>query len=56
MSGHSHWSTTQRQYGENDAKRAQLFTRLSKEIAVAAKEGGDNIEFTPRLSLAVQKA
>tara|TARA_Y100000590_G_scaffold413041_1_gene508510 strand:- start:3689 stop:4426 length:738 start_codon:yes stop_codon:yes gene_type:complete len=56
MSGHSHWSTIQRKKGANDAKRAQLFTRLSKEIAVAAKEGGENIEFNPRLRLAVQKA
>ncbi len=56
MSGHSHWSTIQRKKGANDAKRAQLFTRLSKEIAVAAKEGGVSIEFNPRLRLAVQKA
>ena len=56
MSGHSHWSTIQRKKGANDAKRAQLFTRLSKEIAVSAKEGGDSIEFNPRLRLAVQKA
>jgi YebC/PmpR family DNA-binding regulatory protein len=56
MSGHSHWSTIQRKKGVNDAKRAQIFTRLAKEIAVSAREGGSNIEFNPRLRLAVQKA
>lgn len=56
MSGHSHWSTIQRQKGANDAKRAQLFTKLAREIAISAREGGTNVEFNPRLRLAVQKA
>lgn len=56
MSGHSHWSTIQRQKGANDAKRAKLFTKLSREISTAARDGGVNPEFNPRLRLAVQRA
>src|SRR3972149_6965511 len=54
MGGHSHWSTIKRQKGASDAKRGQLFTKLSKEITVAAREGGPNP--TPRLRLAIDKA
>ncbi|MDQ2742553.1 MAG: YebC/PmpR family DNA-binding transcriptional regulator, partial [Chloroflexota bacterium] len=39
MSGHSKWSTIKRQKGAADAKRGQLFTKLGREIAVAAKDG-----------------
>ena len=56
MSGHSHWSTIQRQKGANDAKRARLFTKLSREITTAARDGGVSVEFNPRLRLAVQRA
>ena len=40
MSGHSKWSTIKRKKGANDAKRGKLFTKLIKEITVAASEGG----------------
>ena len=44
MSGHSKWSTIKRKKGAADAKRGVIFTRLSKEITLAAKQGGKNIE------------
>ena len=56
MSGHSKWSTIKHQKGAADAKRSQLFTRLTKEIAVAAKSGGGEVDMNPRLRLAVQQA
>jgi YebC/PmpR family DNA-binding regulatory protein len=56
MGGHSHWSTIKRQKGAADAKRGQLFTRLAKEIVVAAREGGGDPDMNPRLRLAVEKA
>lgn len=56
MSGHSKWSTIKRKKGAADAKRGQLFTKLSREITVAAKEGGGDAETNFRLRLAVQKA
>ncbi len=56
MSGHSKWSTIKHQKGAADAKRGQLFTRLTKEIAVAAKSGGGEVDMNPRLRLAVQQA
>ena len=56
MGGHSHWSTIKRQKGGNDAKRGQIFTRLSREITVAAREGGGDPAMNPRLRLAVEKA
>ena len=56
MGGHSHWSTIKRQKGAADAKRGQLFTRLSKEIVVAAREGGGDPDMNPRLRLAIDKA
>jgi YebC/PmpR family DNA-binding regulatory protein len=56
MGGHSHWSTIKRQKGGNDAKRGQIFTRLSREITVAAREGGGDPAMNPRLRLAVDKA
>lgn len=55
MSGHSKWSTIKRQKGANDAKRGQLFTKIAREITVAAKAGGDNPESNTRLRLAIQK-
>ena len=55
MSGHSKWSTIKRKKGATDAKRGQVFTRLSKEISVAARAGGD-AETNFRLRLAVEKA
>ena len=56
MSGHSKWSTIKHQKGAADARRSQLFTRLTKEIAVAAKSGGGEVDMNPRLRLAVQQA
>ena len=56
MGGHSHWSTIKRQKGASDAKRGQLFTKLSREVTVAARAGGGDPEMNPRLRLAVDKA
>lgn len=56
MSGHSKWSTIKRKKGKADAERGKIFTRLTKEIAVAAREGGGNIEMNPRLRTAVAAA
>ena len=56
MSGHSKWSTIKRKKGANDAKRGKLFTKLIKEITVAACEGGTDPESNPRLRAAVQNA
>ena len=56
MSGHSKWSQIKRQKGVADTRRGQLFTKLSREIAVAARQGGGNPEANLRLRLAIQKA
>jgi len=56
MSGHSKWSTIKRKKGKADAERGRLFTRLIKEITVAAREGGGDIEGNPRLRTAVATA
>jgi YebC/PmpR family DNA-binding regulatory protein len=56
MSGHSKWATIRRKKGALDAKRGAIFTRLAKEISVAAKEGGGDPEGNPRLRLAIMKA
>lgn len=56
MSGHSKWANIKHRKGAADAKRGNLFTKLAKEIAVAVREGGPNIEGNYRLRLAVQKA
>ena len=56
MSGHSKWSQIKRQKGAADAQRGQLFTKLSKEIIIAAKVGGPDPNANFRLRLAVQKA
>ena len=56
MSGHSKWSQIKRQKGAADAKRGQLFTKLGREITVAAREGGAEPEGNPRLRLAIQRA
>jgi YebC/PmpR family DNA-binding regulatory protein len=56
MSGHSKWATIKRKKGAADAKRGQLFTKLTREIMMAAKEGGGDPESNFRLRLAVQKA
>ncbi len=56
MSGHSKWKTIKRQKGAADARRGQAFTRLAREIAIAAREGGGNPESNVRLRLAMEKA
>jgi YebC/PmpR family DNA-binding regulatory protein len=56
MSGHSKWSTIKHKKAAEDAKRGKIFTRLAREIAVAAREGGPDPEFNPRLRLAIDKA
>jgi len=56
MSGHSKWSTIKRQKGVADARRGQIFTKLTREIIVAVRESGDNPESNFRLRLAIQKA
>jgi YebC/PmpR family DNA-binding regulatory protein len=56
MSGHSKWHSIKHQKGIADAKRGQLFTKLTREIIIAAREGGGNPEANFRLRLAVQKA
>ncbi len=56
MSGHSKWSTIKHKKAATDKKRAKIFTRLAKEITIAAREGGGDPEFNPRLSLAIDKA
>jgi len=56
MSGHSKWSTIKRKKGATDAKRGAIFTRLSKDITLASKDGGSDIEMNPVLRLAVKKA
>ncbi|MBU1276947.1 MAG: YebC/PmpR family DNA-binding transcriptional regulator [Proteobacteria bacterium] len=56
MSGHSKWSTIKRKKGAADAKRGQIFTRLMREITVAARAGGGDIEGNPRLRTAVAAA
>lgn len=56
MSGHSKWSTIKRKKEATDARRGQVFTKISREITVAAKQGGPDQETNFRLRLAVQKA
>lgn len=56
MAGHSKWANIQHRKGRQDAKRSKLFSRLSKEITVAAKMGAPDPEFNPRLRLAIQAA
>ncbi len=56
MSGHSKWSTIKRKKGAADAKRGKMFTKLIKEITIAARMGGGEIEANPRLRTAVTAA
>ena len=56
MAGHSKWANIQHRKGAQDKKRGKLFTKLIREITVAAKMGGSDLEANPRLRLAVDKA
>ena len=56
MSGHSKWSTIKRKKGAADAKRGAVFTQVSKDIALSARESGGDPEMNPALRLAIKKA
>ena len=56
MSGHSHWATIRRKKGAADAKRGQVFTRLAREIAMAARAGGGDPATNVGLEFAIAKA
>lgn len=56
MAGHSKWKNIRIRKGKQDAIRGKLFTKLSREIIVAARMGGGDVEMNPRLRIAVQKA
>ena len=56
MSGHSKWNTIKRKKAANDSKRGKLFTRLLREVTVAARLGGGDLDANPRLRAAVQEA
>ena len=56
MSGHSKWSSIKHQKGVTDARRGQLFTKLTREIIVVVREGGSDPSMNARLRLAIQKA
>jgi YebC/PmpR family DNA-binding regulatory protein len=56
MSGHSKWAQIKRQKGVADARRGQVFTKLTREIMLAARTGGGNLESNYALRLVVQKA
>src|SRR5947208_1931702 len=56
MGGHSHWATTKRHKASVDAKRGKIFTKIIREITIAARLGGRDPEGNPRLRLAIAKA
>lgn len=56
MSGHSKWSTIKRKKAASDAKRGQLFTKLGRELAIVAREGGPDPDINFRLRLVIEKA
>ncbi|HXZ91737.1 MAG TPA: YebC/PmpR family DNA-binding transcriptional regulator, partial [Burkholderiales bacterium] len=56
MAGHSKWANIQHRKGRQDAKRGKVFTRLIKEVTVAARLGGGDAASNPRLRLAIDKA
>lgn len=56
MAGHSKWANIKRKKGAEDAKRAKIFTRLARDIMVAAREGGGDESMNPTLKLAISKA
>ena len=56
MAGHSKWANTQHRKNRQDAKRGKIFTRLIKEVTVAARLGGGDASANPRLRLAMDKA
>ena len=56
MSGHSKWSTIKRKKGAEDAKRGKIFTKIGRELAIAAREGGPDPEVNFKLRLVIEKA
>ena len=56
MAGHSKWANIQHRKGRQDEKRGKVWTRLTREIIVAARSGGGDINMNPRLRLAIEKA
>ncbi|BFT94282.1 MAG: YebC/PmpR family DNA-binding transcriptional regulator [Minisyncoccus archaeiphilus] len=56
MSGHSHWSTIKYKKEMMDSKRSKIFSKLAKEISIAARDGGSDMTFNPRLRTIVDKA
>lgn len=56
MSGHNKWSKVKNVKGKEDAKKAKIFTKLSRMIMVAAREGGEDPEYNAALSMAIEKA
>ena len=56
MSGHNKWANIKHRKGAQDAKRSNLFSKLAKEIIIAAKQGGGNPDTNPRLRTAIEKA
>ena len=56
MAGHSKWANIQHRKGRQDEKRGKVWTKLIKEITVAARLGGGDLNANPRLRLAVDKA
>ena len=56
MAGHSKWANIQHRKGRQDEKRGKIWTRITREIIVAARAGGGDINMNPRLRLAIDKA
>src|SRR5579872_1165480 len=56
MAGHSKWANIKHKKAKEDGKRAKVFTKLIKEITIAAREGGGNPDGNPRLRLLMEKA
>ena len=56
MAGHSKWANIQHRKKAVDAKRGKIFTRINRELTVAAREGGGDPDSNPRLRLAIEKA
>ena len=56
MAGHSKWANIRHRKGSQDAKKSKIFTKLIKEITVAARMNGDDIESNPRLRRAITNA
>jgi YebC/PmpR family DNA-binding regulatory protein len=56
MAGHNKWSKIKRKKGVADARRSKVWARITRDIMIAAREGGGDVEMNPRLSLAVDKA